>query len=254
MAVYIDFDSELTLNWDPAMHRTGSPMPANAEIWGLKILDWDNAFTERMEQFTEADLRIPFQYLEQIPNWDKGANWNDVGDVMGRFESMAVYSNSGAQELSLTLIFHAEALRNGVGVRTHWTLENIEMYTKRLQSLVFPGYDGKFSPPNKVLLNIGNIWRNVPLIVKNVSVEHQAPFHWETGLPMMRKITVQCRTSYPLWQGIGNMSVYTAWDEARGVGERVGSEVFAFEALDDTWSPGRNSSNPFDSAFVNYGG
>lgn len=252
MAVYIDFDNELTLNWNEGLHRTGAPLPADCTVWGLQILDWDNSFTERMEEFTEADLRIPFQYMEQLPNWDKGASWSDVGDIMGRFEGPAVYANSGAQDLTLGLTYYAEALRNAAGVRTHWTLENIEMYTKRLQSLVFPAYDGQFAPPCKVLLNIGNIWRNVPLVVKNVSVESMAPFHVGTGLPMLRKVTVQCRTSYPLWQGIGNMTVYTAWDEARGVGERYGADVFAFESLDDKWQPGGQTTNPFETPFVSY--
>ena len=252
MAVSIDFENELTLNWDPAMHTTGRPIPANCEIWGLKILDWDDAFANRIAEFTEPDLRIPFQYLEQIPNWDKSANYTDVNEIMGRFEGPTIYSNSNAQDIQLVLTYYAESLKNDIGVKTPWTLENIEGITKKLQSLVFPQYDGRYGPPNKVLLNIGNIWRNVPLIVKQVSVEHQAPYHVYTGLPLMRKITVTCKTSYPLWQGIGSMSVYTAWDGARGVGERIGSEVFAYEALNNTWMPGNKSSNPFDSAFVNY--
>ena len=255
--VRIDFDTELSLNWSQEMHKTGKSIPANAEIWGLKILDWDDSFANRMSEYTTPDLKIPFQYLEQIPNWDKGANWSEVNDVVGRYEGMLIYANSNAQDINLSLTYHAESERNDSGVNTYWTLENIEMITKRLQSLVYPQYDGRFAPPNKVLLNIGNIWRNVPLVIKQVNVEYQNSsgnaFDIKTGLPMLRKISVSCRTSYPMWQGIGSMSVYTAWDETRGIGDRSGNEVFAYEALDNTWVPGRSSTNPFDNAFVNYG-
>ena len=257
MVTSIDFQNELALNWDPIMHTTGRPMPANCEIWGLKILDWDDAFANRMSEFTTADLKIPFQYLEQIPNWDKQANYAEIGEVLGRYEGINIYTNSSAQDVNLSLTYHAEALKNGSGINTFWTLENIEVLTKRLQSLVYPQYDGRFGPPNKVLLNIGNIWRNVPLIVKQVNVEYQNAsgnaFDVFTGLPKMRKITINCRTAYPLWQGVGSMSVYTAWDETRNIGDRQGNDVFAYEALDNTWSPGRSSTNPFDTAFVNYG-
>jgi len=253
MGVYVDFENELTLNWDPKLHEMGASVPANCEIWGLKIIDWDNSFSDRMARFTEADLRIPFQYLEAIPDWTKGANYTDISDIMGRFEPPSVYSNSGAQEISFKMIYNAEALKNSEGTRTHWTLENIQQYIKRMQSLVFPQYDGRYSPPTKVFFNIGNIYRNVPLIIKNIQVTQKEPFDISTGLARMVEISVSGKVDYPMYQGIGQMTVYTAWDSARGSGDKYGSEVFAYESLDPKYNPASGASNPFTSAFASYG-
>ncbi len=251
MAVFIDFENELTQHWDERIHRLGQSIPANCEIWGLKILDWDNNFAERMERFTEADLKIPFQYLEQIPEWDKSATYNDQGDIMGRFEPPSIYSNSVPQEISFVMKYHAEALKNE-GSKTHWTLENIEQYVKRMQSLVFPQYDGRYSPPTKVLFNIGNIYRNVPLVIKNVQVTYNAPFEITTGLSRQVNISVQGKVDYPMYQGIGQMAVYTAWDGNRTMGDKYGSEIFAFENLDPEYDPATGVTNPWQSAFADY--
>ena len=252
MPVFVDFENQLTQHWDERIHQTGQPVPANCEIWGLKILDWDNSFSERMERFTEADLKIPFQYIDKIPDWNKGAVWNDQTDIMGRFEPPSIYSNSGPQEISFEMIYNAEALKNSPGIRTHWTLENIEQYVKRMQSLVYPQYDGRYSPPTKVLFNIGNIYRNVPLVIKNVQVAYEAPFDISTGLARNIKISVQSKVDYPMYQGIGQMTVYTAWDNARGVGQKYGGEVFAYEVLDSKYNPASGASNPWQSAFAKY--
>jgi hypothetical protein len=250
MALKVDF-KVLGNNWNPNMHITHQSIPANCEIWGLKILDWDKSFKKRLKQYSVADLKIPFQYLESIPAWEKGADWKDVGEIMGRFETPAIYSASNAQELTLTMLYHAEALKNQESTKTHWTLENIEIYIKRLQSLMFPQYDGRYSPPTKVLLNIGNIFRNVPLIIKNVSVESTGPYDTLTGLPKMREITLAARVSYPMYQSIGQLQVYTAYDENTDE-NKYGNEVFAMEVLDNKWQPGSTTSNPYSSAFVNY--
>lgn len=247
MAVTLDFDNELALNWNPDFMIIGKPVPPNAMQWGLKILDWDGNFTKRLKRLKVSDLTIPFQYLEAIPNWDKGADWKDVGEIMGRFESPSIYASSNTQEFSFNIIYYAEALYNE-GAKTHWTLENIEVYVKRLQSLVFPQYDGKYSPPMKLLFNIGNIYKDIPVVIKNVSVESMPPYDTLSGLPRMRKISVSARVSYPMYQGIGQMSVYTAFDGVSASGKK-GTEVFAYESLDKQWKPGTSSTNPWNTEF-----
>jgi hypothetical protein len=245
--VTLDFDNELTNNWDSDYHVTGKSVPADSSKWGLKILDWDNSFKKRLKKFKVTDLAIPFQYLDTIPNWDKGADWKDIGDIMGRFEPPVVYGNSGGQDITIVMIYYAEALQNA-GASTHWTLENIEMYVKRLQSLVYPQYDGRYAPPMKLLFNIGNIYKNIPIVVKNVSVESTAPFDTVSGLPRMRKITLNTRVNYPMYQTFSQAGIYTTWDGVRTNGKN-GSEIFAYEKLDSTWTEGSSSNNPWNTQF-----
>lgn len=247
MAIALDFDDELSLNWDEDMHITGRSIPADYSKWGLQILDWDSTFKKRLKKLSVTDLGIPFQYLEAIPNWEKAADWKDPGEIMGRFEAPAVYGSSGAQEFSFKMIYNAEAKLND-GASTHWTLENMEVYTRRLQSLVFPQYDGRYAPPTKLLFNVGNIYKNVPIVVKNVSVENLAPFDTFSGLSRYREITIQARVSYPMYQGIGQTAVYTAYDGVSVSGKK-GSETFAYESLDKQWVPGSTSSNPWNNEF-----
>lgn len=247
MAVVLDFENELALNWDPNFHITGRSISPNCMKWGLKILDWDDNFKKRLKKFKVTELGIPFQYLEAIPNWEKTADWKDVGEIMGRFESPSIYASSGAQEFSFSMLYYAEALQSE-GSKTHWSLENIENYTRKLQSLVYPQYDGRYGPPMKLLFNIGNIYKNIPIVIKSVNIEHQAPYDTLTGLARMRKVTIAARVSYPMYQSIGQMQVYTSWDGVNPTG-RNGSEIFAYEALSDKYKPGSTSNNPWNTSF-----
>jgi hypothetical protein len=228
----IDFNDVLGNNWDPDFHKTGQKMPMRPTLFGLTVIDWDGQFTKRIRKLGTSDLTIPFQYLESIPAWSKAANFNDISDIIGRFEPLTIYTNSAAQELTLVLIYNAELLK---GTKTDWSLENIEIFVKRLQSLVFPQYDNNFSDPVKLFLNIGNIYKDVPIRIKNVQVESEAPFHVTTGLPLTRKVTLECRVSYPLWQGLYQSQIWTAYEGNFG---NNGPNVFAYEELGDKYIPG----------------
>jgi len=248
---YIDFQQILSQNWDTEYHKTGNPIPVNAFMFGMVILDWDGQFKRRIRKYGLTDIKIPFQYIENIPIWSKANNYNEVSDVMGRFEPINVYTNSAAQDFTLTLIYNAEALTSGVGVYTKWTLNYIEELIKRLQSLAFPEYDGQYTPPPKLLLNIGNIHRDTPIIIRNVTIESSEPFHIATGLPMMRKVSLECRVSYPLWQGMSNSRIWSAYEGGTG---RYGPDIFAYETLDQRYRPknkrakrrGSSSNSPFN--------
>jgi len=236
----VDF-TRLQPNWDEAYHHTGEPIPPNAFMYGLVILDWDGSFKKRLRRFETNDIKIPFQYLENVPVWQKSANYNEIGDIMGRFEPVNVYSNSGGQDFTLTLIYNAEAMSGGVGVSTKWTLERIEQLVKRIQSLVFPIYsEGNYGPPPKLLMNIGNIYQDVPILIKNCIVESMEPFHVTTGLPLTRKITLECRITYPSWQGISCIDVWTSYEG--GAGTQSG-ETFAYETLNDKYRPGNRGGS-----------
>ena len=226
---------ELDKNWnkDTLLDSTnfrntiGSRVGVDPHKFGLIIWDIDNKFKDRMTEYTSSvryilDERtsrkhkrffgIPFQYIEQIPVWSKTANYAEAGDVMGRFESQALYSNSAAQDITISLQYYAETSEEHSynSGEDDWTLDAIERYAFQLKSLVFPQYDGGFSPPCKVLFNLGNMFVDVPLVVKSVTVEDQNPLDLATMRSMLKKITLECKTSYPSWQAISAVQVWTA--------------------------------------------
>lgn len=231
----IAFNEILSLNWDVDFHKIGKPVPKQPFMFGMVIFDWDETFRKRLRKYTNLnDITIPFQYIEQIPTWSKAANYSDVSDIIGRFEPYNVYSGSAAQDFSLNLIYYAEALKAESGVTTPWTLEYIEILIKRIQSLVFPAYDGQFTPPPKLLLNIGNHYRDIPFIIKNVAIDSLEPFHIKTGLTMHRKITLECRVSYPMWQSFSSFEIWSAYDGNAGAN---GPDVYAVETLNEKYRP-----------------
>jgi len=201
--------------------------------FGLTVWDWDRQFEKKLRElrrkggndydpmaykFTRDNfMGIPFQYIESLPMWNKTANWSDVGEIMGRFETQSVYSNSSAQDLTITLNYYAESSDNSgldgnekPNSRDTWTLNAIERIKLQLQSITFPQYDGKFSPPVKCLLNIGNIFVDLPVVVKSLTIEEGPPYELRTMRSMFKKITVEMRTSYPAWQALSAPQIWTA--------------------------------------------
>ena len=145
---------------------------------------------------------IPFQYIEKVPVWSKTANYNDIGDIMGRYESISVYTNSNAQDISLTLIYIAEGDSDNPNHSTPWTLQATEFFKKKLQALTYPDYAPRYSAPPRVLLNIGNIFQRVPVTIRSISIdEGEGPFY-KNMYSGTKKITLEMKTSYPLYQAV----------------------------------------------------
>jgi len=208
--------------WNQDFFSTAITSPVNASLLGLTVIDFDKALRKRKTSISTKDLLIPFQYIEEIPGWQKAANYTDYGDVIGRFEPITMYSNSALQEISINIIYHAEA-RYNVGAKTPWTLENIEKYQKRLQALMFPMYSKGYSSPPKLKLNIANMFVNVPVYVKSVDVKNEAPYDIVTGLSMTRKIALAMSVAYPMWQALSCENIYV---------EKAGNAIFAYQEAD----------------------
>ena len=166
---------------------------------------------------------IPFQYIEAVPTWTKGANYDEANDIMGRFEGQVAYSNSSNQDLSISLIYYAESSigsgyesvnSKAIPTSFDWTLGAIDRFELQLKSLVFPQYDGKYSPPLKVMLNIGNMFVDFPVVIKSISCESLPPYEITTMRSMMRKITIEMKSSYPSWQALSAPNIWTADDNS----------------------------------------
>jgi hypothetical protein len=93
---------------------------------------------------------------------------------------------------------------------THWSIQKILVYIQRLKSLVYPEYDGFYSGPKSLLLNIGETWWDVPVVIKSISIEHNAPFDIKNMLSRFYVVNITMSTSYPMYQAISASAVYNS--------------------------------------------
>lgn len=104
--------------------------------------------------------------------------------------------------------------KNGFGEKpifdSHWSIQKILVYINRLKSLVYPEYDGYYSGPKPLLLNIGESWWDVPVVIKSISIEHNAPFDFRNALSRFYVVNLTLSTSYPIYQAISASAVYNA--------------------------------------------
>lgn len=186
--------------------------PMNAWKFGLIIQD-------RRLRGSAYGLRknhIPFQYLGEngeLPNLQKTANYEEV-QILGRFEPIKMYSNSSDIKFTLNLTYYADGTERTsffpfpgsevIGpVQSPWTIEQIARISAKLESLVYPRYDAKFSPPRYCLLNIGAIFIDFPIIITSVNIQHLPPYSTRDLTPMRRNVTLECSSYFPLYQAIG---------------------------------------------------
>lgn len=206
----------------------------NASVFGFKIIE-NVTNKNRNVKVNIKDLIIPFQYLEEMPIFVKSANWNDISDIMGRFENIPVYSNTSSHEFTLNLtyyvqssgeqLYYKDTARNQVEF-TNWTKKDVKKYISRLRALVYPQLDGNFSPPPKVLLNIGSVFIDYPCIVKAVTVQNLAPFDIRTGEALYHKVVIELKSAYPAWQSINFSQVYKAYDTVTS-SSKYGEKIFS---------------------------
>jgi len=183
----------------------------NVNLFGLKSQEIKKAnekFTLRKTTTgTLNQIRIPFQFITSIPTWSKGATYSQ-DTVIGRFEPINIYSHSNPQQIKLELIYHAESLNNG-----DWSLQKIEEdYTPKLKSLPYPQYDGRFSPPTPMLLNIGTHWIDVPVIINQVDIEPMGPFDIDGLKSHTIKVIIDLTVAYPIYQAISQSVIIDTSD------------------------------------------
>lgn len=190
-------------------YSTGKTVVPNANVLGLIMHDrfQDLTLGGRDPNTELDDLKIPFQYIEKVPDWKKQANYNEEAEIMGRYEGIQIYKNSQSQAIPLVLFFNAESVDNSTNeAKSAWTLEYIEILIRRLKSLVYPSYDSQYAPPPTCELNIGSQWNRVPVKVIDVNVEQLPPYIGALR-GVNKKVTLDLKTSFPLWQVVGARQV-----------------------------------------------
>lgn len=224
--------------------------PANANKFGLIVLDTFNLFRRNniakiISQASQngksigrrpgaiiEEMKIPFQHIDKIPDFQKNANYQETSDIAGRFESIDIYSNSASQDISLELTYTAEGTQalqsQGLDIpKTTWTVEYIDVLIGRLKAFVYPTYNQRYYPPMRALLNIGAQYRHVPIYIKSVKIENMPPYDIQTGKSRNFKVILECRVNYPLWQSMDAGDVYTAINNER-------QSVFAYREFSKT--------------------
>jgi hypothetical protein len=208
-------------------------VPQNAWNFGLVIQD-------RNIRGSTKGLRrnaIPFQYLQEgtIPSFSKQANYDDIL-IPGRFEQIRSYQNSSANEITLNLVYVAEGTddpskstkaplelsdnkfiasiqksnfpqyyeTNGL---TFWTIEQIDRICAKIESLVFPQYDGSYAPPRFCLLNIGSVYIDFPVIIKQIDIQNAGPYTTRDVKPFRRNIAITASSYFPTYQAIGAQDI-----------------------------------------------
>lgn len=175
-------------------------VPMNAWVHGLIIEDRD--LSRHIYKGLRAN-HIPFQYFEAVPQDAKTADYDQL-ETVGRFEKINLYKGSHNNEFELVLKYYAEGTEDPrYDHKTKWTIEQIDRLVKRLKSLVYPAYDGNYGPPNRALFNMGASFVDVPVVIKNISVNNRAPYRISDGMSMFREVNLSMTTDYPLNQAIG---------------------------------------------------
>lgn len=204
-------------NW--FRHRLGTFrfQPLNAWKFGLIIQD------RRLKGSAYGIKRnhVPFQYLGEngeIPGLLKTANYEE-SNILGRFEPTKGYKNSSDVKFSLNLTYYADGTErvseggtrqgNEQGNRnvSPWTIEQISRVCAKLESLVYPLYDGRYSPPRFCLLNIGGIYINFPVVMTSVSVVPLPPYSTRDLTPMRRNVVLEMVSYYPTYQPVSSNSI-----------------------------------------------
>lgn len=194
-------------------------VPAQANVFGFLIENRRLRGGPRDEVTGLKAHEIPFQYIEEIPPMPKQAQYEDI-TVQGRFEALPSYSSGSATNFSISLIFYAEGSKALNHRGSFWMIENIKKLILKLESLVWPEYDRKFDGPNLVLLNIGDIYIDIPIKITSISTTPLPPFDIKTLDPYMWKVNMECRTAYPLYQAISNRDLEIA---------KTGRGIYAFK-------------------------
>lgn len=141
---------------------------------------------------------IFFQTMPSISGDTKSANYSGGEQPLGRAEPFQIYSGSSARSFSIESAYVAVSDR----YEHRWVMHQVS----RLQALCYPIYSrdneadrGTMKPPPLCLLNIGDRYVNLPIVINSVSVSYPAEdaYHPITMLPILARVSLQVTVSYP---------------------------------------------------------
>jgi len=141
---------------------------------------------------------IFFQTMPAVSGDTKSANYSGGEQPLGRAEPFQISSGSSARSFSTECAYVAVSDR----YEHRWVMHQVS----RLQALTYPIYSrdnqadrGTMKPPPLCLLNIGDRYVNLPIIVNSVSISYPAEDAYDVigMLPVIARVSLQVTVSYP---------------------------------------------------------
>jgi len=148
---------------------------------------------------------IFFQTMPAVDGDTKSANYSGSETPLGRAEPFQIYSGSGARSFSISCSYVAVSDR----FDHRWAASQVS----RLQALCYPVYSrerisdfGAMTPPPLCLLNIGDRYVNLPVVITSVSVSYPADGAYDpiSMLPIIAAVQINVTVSYPYGQVPGH--------------------------------------------------
>lgn len=161
------------------------------------------------------DLHIPFQFVDGYTE-QKSANYSTT-NLMGRFEPVALYSDSTPRQINFELTYVAlgdvnvQYATEGQRPRYETSEGAIQEIVDKWNSYMYPSYSDSphYRRPYLALLNYGAVFQNVPCRITSVNVNRDAiwPEDRKTSLKRIVKVSVNFETNYRLSQVINRLDV-----------------------------------------------
>lgn len=179
---------------------------------------------------------IIFQFIPTIKDSGDSADFESLGDGLGRAEQYKIYKNGKSRQYTISATFAALDEKT---YNTAWVQQQIS----RLRSLTKPIYDREslfngtatnyYAPP-LVIFTYGQLWVNIPVVVSSVvpSVSDDAQLDLN-GLPTVVDVEIQMETNYPYGYVPGYMNYWKIWNNP---------------------NPQNNEKTPWDSKQLSFGG
>ena len=170
---------------------------------------------------------IFFQTMPGVSGDGKTASYSGSDTPIGRAEPFQIYSSSGARAFSISTAYVAVNDR----FETRWVANQIN----RLMALCYPIYSrerpsemGVMNPPPLCLLNVGDRYINLPVVVTSVNIDYPADgaYDPESMLPIVAQVTLAVTVSYPYGQVPGHDDIAAKYlgdttTEAAGKGDAI---------------------------------
>lgn len=158
---------------------------------------------------------IIFQFIPEIKDDGDSADFESLGDGLGRAEQYKIYKNGKSRSYSLTTTF--AALDDSTN--TAW----VQQQVMRLRALTKPIYDREslfngtstnyYAPP-LVIFTYGKLWINIPVVVSSVSASTPDEAQIDAnGLPTVVTVDIKMETNYPYGYVPGYMNYWRIWNE-----------------------------------------
>lgn len=166
---------------------------------------------------------IIFQFVPDIKDGGDSADFESIGDGLGRAEQYKIYKSGKNRVFTLNTTFAAI----DDAANTRWVQKQI----MRLRSFTKPIYDrdGLFNgtltnyyAPPLIIFTFGKLWVNIPVVINSIvpTTPDEAQID-QYGLPTVVNVEIQMETNYPYGYVPGYLNYWKIWkhpkpDEAKG--------------------------------------